>query len=780
MSLYSSDSQVNESLTQSNINFISSLDSEKIDLDKLVDQMSQDQLRVSSSLLIKTLLCLSNETSSFAKLNNEQAFNLFSSLCVNGNLERECSWLLIRLCQNEDWWGDFIKNCLRNYFVLQIKEPIHLSKVFVTLNEMCLKILNGKKGNLLFRSLSGLIEEILDPLMNDFDSVEVTSLEWILLFVSRLLSAINKNRETNRWEFLENIYTNHKVSSKSAPVRSKSKIKKKLFQSNKYFTWNKIKETRKNLEKYRKHLWKNDSNFSHSNSNENLVKLVKKVYLPRDVSLKVGKSIAKLLVSSNSYCSSDLFVLSCRIISSLCCNTQPSISLSEIFNQSDLNQLILLNVSSEFNHGSVCWGSPWSQHALLSLFMDIIENERIINSEQNLADLKTSLVPGKAQSVNLENNLKIIEEIDETDKKLNPTSVVDAVKLTSNLAKNFSQIADFLTSHLNDLEPEAESKPETPSSSNQTQEQTLINNLVESAMNKKLEEIKNNIVAPLQQMNTLFGNSNLKVFSDSPTLSNLSKKLAAQHQKLSNLNSFILNHSNSTQSRFSFSYDSRLDTSYYQTLENYLFNKLCNQSDAIQNSFQDSSLLPFSIDLNDFNNTEQEALQSQSKLTPKSSICILQETIEIQFENLYNINIENLLTFWLTLSTPVATNDLGDQKEVPLLSLTDKTAQSLLDYLNKYSYMTVKLWHLAFRTLTVLLNSSQTIAYSFSTNEQFYKFLYKFLSSNEELVGDECCLSLVELLKKQSKCLRSNLELDLNFKIKLLHLLNQAIGSTVV
>lgn len=108
----------------------------------------------------------------------------------------------------------------------------------------------------------------------------------------------------------------------------------------------------------------------------------KKVHLPRDISLAVGKSISKLLVSSNSYCSSDLFVLSCRIISSLCCNTQPCISLSEIFEPADLNQLILLNVSSEFNHGSVCWGSPWSQHALLSLLMDVIENERFLNEQQ--------------------------------------------------------------------------------------------------------------------------------------------------------------------------------------------------------------------------------------------------------------------------------------------------------------------------------------------------------------------------------------------------------------
>jgi hypothetical protein len=189
--------------------------------------------------------------------------------------------------------------------------------------------------------------------------------------------------------------------SKTFPTRAKSKIKKKLIQSNKYFTWSKIKENRKNLDRYKKTLWKNgggvcgsgggggggsgsgcggssaggnDSNSSQDSLNK--FNLNKKIYLPHDISLRVGRLIGKLLVSANSYCSSDLFVLSCRILSSICCSTMPAISLCDIFEPADLNQLILLNVSGEFNHGSVCWGSPWSQHALISLFMDTIENEK--------------------------------------------------------------------------------------------------------------------------------------------------------------------------------------------------------------------------------------------------------------------------------------------------------------------------------------------------------------------------------------------------------------------
>lgn len=105
----------------------------KIDYNRLIEEASQDQLRVTNSLLIKTLLSLTSmplmmttdlnedrSTTSAIRINIDQAFNLFCNLCVHGNLERECSWLLLRCCQSEPWWGKFISQCLRNYFVTQV------------------------------------------------------------------------------------------------------------------------------------------------------------------------------------------------------------------------------------------------------------------------------------------------------------------------------------------------------------------------------------------------------------------------------------------------------------------------------------------------------------------------------------------------------------------------------------------------------------------------------------------------------------------------------------
>jgi hypothetical protein len=60
---------------------------------------------------------------------------------------------------------------------------------------------------------------------------------------------------------------------------------------------------------------------------------------------------------------------------------------------------MMLNVSLDFNHGSVCWGSPWSQHALLCLLVDVIENERmLLNAASHNASLLATAAATAGQS----------------------------------------------------------------------------------------------------------------------------------------------------------------------------------------------------------------------------------------------------------------------------------------------------------------------------------------------------------------------------------------------
>ena len=102
--------------------------------------------------------------------------------------------------------------------------------------------------------------------------------------------------------------------------------------------------------------------------------------------------------------------------------------------------------------------------------------------------------------------------------------------------------------------------------------------------------------------------------------------------------------------------------------------------------------------------------------------------------------------------TPASSSSTSTYPKHNCFFLNEKTCENLLDYLLNYSYMNVKLWHLTFRMLTCLLsNASLGLATSFVNNKSLYKIIYKFVSSNEELVGDECCHTLLELLSKLNK-----------------------------
>jgi len=818
-----------------------------IKVESLIAQMSQDKLRVTCGLLIKSLLCLTFQITNSVtttttavvsvpasikenKIDLEKACILFRDLCVYGNYENECSLLLLRCCYNEPWWGQFISNCLKKFFVSQVKEVIPMSKAFITLNEICLKSLNGSQTNNLFECLFSLVNDILSPLDTAHGCVEVTSLEWILLFISRLLMSINNKQQQQqqqdqqqmtscRWEFLENtcsnfnnklMYSNQYHAMKPLHlIRNKTKIKKKIFQTNKYFNWNKMKDSRRTIDKNsRKQFSKcgGDANSFFHNNNDKFLKfsLKNKIHLPRDVSLRAGRSLAKLLLSANSFCSSDLFVLSCRIISSLCSNIQPSISFSEIINKNDLNQLILLNISSEFNHGSVSWGSPWSQHALLCLFMDIIENDKInndIESNNKSCDQQQQQQQNN-KTFKFENetkNLKIIEENEELQSAVGGSSSSDASKNSYNLLQHLSD--DLKCNILNEFKLKQENtESSNESTSNQVEQQQSNTNKTDDSKNTlSVQNLNKYLHMNIHQLQTHL--SKFPIFDINNQLMHTNNKGLKKNQ-ISNYYPLIKNKSiilpNDLQN-LAISYDNRLDNSIFQTIETNLFINICIQNDSINRSVSEplptisfpsltanfnfnDQLNMFSVAAHDSGGSEAILIDNKSKLnkssSSSSSISLIQDTLEFIFRDLSTINIENLLTFWLTLA--ILDSEIKcDSSQDSLFYLNVKTASYLLDYLLNYSYMNVKLWHLSFRMLSVVIStsnkSSESIISTFVNSDSLYKFIYKFISSNEELAGDECCTSMSEFLLRLSDLIM-NQELEKHFKKKLFEILCDCIN----
>lgn len=189
----------------------------------------------------------------------------------------------------------------------------------------------------------------------------------------------------------------------------------------------------------------------------------------------------------------------------------------------------------------------------------------------------------------------------------------------------------------------------------------------------------------------------------------------------------------------------------------------------------------------------------------KSSTALLQETIEKIFEDdLDTVNIENLITFWLTLSMPpccdyesaasaavsgaaaMASTSTSPASPLSILHLSESTTARLLAYLNSYRFMTVKLWHLSFRMLTQLLHTSadrlsMAASLALSPSEAVYRFVLKFLSTSAgsgELVGDECCQSLVDFLRRLGECVVAvGPDCERLFKMKLFHILSSSIDT---
>ena len=66
-----------------------------------------------------------------------------------------------------------------------------------------------------------------------------------------------------------------------------------------------------------------------------------------------------------------------QVLARIMCNTRPVIPLSEALDQEDLEKLLLLMCSMEYNTGNVSWGGSWASHVITCLLQDILEGEHI-------------------------------------------------------------------------------------------------------------------------------------------------------------------------------------------------------------------------------------------------------------------------------------------------------------------------------------------------------------------------------------------------------------------
>ena len=146
----------------------------------MLRQASTDKLRVLCEYLLDTLLSMSlpSPTIPHVPLNVYAVFTpqlcetVFTHLCINSTrrMQIHAGALLVRLCGNQGWWGDFLGNILLQYFSSEEREIFPQDRVFVLLTALAQKSLTGASAGSVVESMLTLLARLLSPLLLQYQS----------------------------------------------------------------------------------------------------------------------------------------------------------------------------------------------------------------------------------------------------------------------------------------------------------------------------------------------------------------------------------------------------------------------------------------------------------------------------------------------------------------------------------------------------------------------------------------------------------------------------------
>ena len=151
----------------------------------MLRQASTDKLRVLCEYLLDTLLSMSlpSPTIPHVPLNVYATFTpqlceaVFTHLCINSTrrMQIHAGALLVRLCGNQGWWGDFLGNILLQYFSSEEQEIFPQDRVFVLLTALAQKSLTGASAGSVVESILTLLARLLSPLLLQYQSFHTAS-----------------------------------------------------------------------------------------------------------------------------------------------------------------------------------------------------------------------------------------------------------------------------------------------------------------------------------------------------------------------------------------------------------------------------------------------------------------------------------------------------------------------------------------------------------------------------------------------------------------------------
>ncbi|GAB1609836.1 baculoviral IAP repeat-containing protein 6-like isoform X2 [Argonauta hians] len=710
--------------------------------------------------------------------------------------------LLVRVCGTQQWWGKFLGNILQRFFHSEYKQVFPQDRVFVLLTALGQKSLMGPMAVNILESLLGMLVHAVAPLMPvgvsrmPSGSVDLTLVGWILLFLCRNLDQTMQNGNNgdddkssrkdkdngtylpNRWSFLQGDMSGlpNKNKVKQSMKTYRRCLQKRIFQhkqklqdleqAKKKFLASQTEKYSLGLTSEAKALFKeHEQQFKkisqyaskiRKTDGEYLRKMVKddsclsigketndvdtdtSLILPRDKCLPVVRGLVTLILSMDSTCNVDLFLVASKVLARICLATRPAICLSEAMTQDQLQQLILLAANQDFNHGTVAWGGPWAGHAITCLLQDILDGERLYPTSTPLegvtdddmsaaANEKLDSMSASAPIPSLD--AMAVEAIDASESEIGQTKESNSkTNLMDFLFEENEYEDDVASAKLQEFIVGVQSKPppgldcdegsipmlSVQSSDGNSTPDALASSYYPDEKKQKMKQCK----SKFDYGKSLLGPQGLSAAVD------FRLELGLQLQAELGLRVMLSYQMVSVQGAF----NARLPLAppFWQFFQPFQY---CNTDDELSEIIQTSTPTQF------------QTTSSAGML----SLCYDHMTPQLLSQQ---VHLDTLLQLWLMLNEDSSHEDTGvsggqpavfDASKTPLIRLNPSFVNTLLEALSFMANIPVRTWVLAFQSLTLLCNqwlshSSMTagkpMASVILSNSNFMNVMKRFLSSS--------------------------------------------------
>ncbi|OWF45700.1 baculoviral IAP repeat-containing protein 6-like isoform X2 [Mizuhopecten yessoensis] len=812
-------------------------------------------------------------------LNSEM---LFKHLCVHGTkkIQIGMGMLLMRVCGSQQWWGNFLGNALQEFFHSENTQIFSQDRVFVLLLAMGQKALSGPSAVHIMESLLDMLARVLTPLINNQQTmqfgqsglIDLTLVGWILLFLCRNLDHTfvvgsngedrqmkreNGNSLPNRWNFIQGDHNlvNNKSKVKSSKLyrwsmhkrllHHKQKLmdlqqaQKTFFSSDKTASGSSTSLLKQQEKQFRKEL---SQYASKMRSNVDALRKLPKMdeiagpskssgdydqdgvlVLSKDKTLRVVRGLMALLLSMDFTCNVDLFLVTCKVLATICVTTRPAITLSEAMGQEQLEKLILLASNMEFSHSNISWGGPWAGHAITCLLQDILDGEKFYppnNDTTELTEECISNITETDESLPSSVGLPTMEDSEsgaDNQDADSSESKDDSTKM--NFDKESSMMVDLLLNGEEEYEESAAklhayvtghaSKPPPPPMSpyETPLPTTSLNGALEmnssGVFSAEMEKVEKLMVQKLIGQNKQMA----EMTKGDKTLANTGTTLQQMPSllgcTLSGYPGTMKSSLMATVQGMSTAMDARLEFGLETHAEIRLKTMLSLHTENVQQAF--SSSLPvapspgISVEQSSPPTTDDDISESRANLPENSSSEMLSQCYAHLFNNLIpqHTNLDALLQLWLTLngegsSEGSSTQLTFDPSRTPLIPLSTTSMANMLALVNATPSLPVCTWVLVFQSLTLLANQKirshplgpeQSMVIPMMAERNLMAVITRFLSGTSEYgpiasaaqfsqVGPSATKSFYEfLLRLLVKCSADNLKNLKELMLKLVYTL---------